>query len=204
MSNKEINLDELESELFSLVNTIIKLNSNYLNGALEDHFFKRSIKNAINNLININFKLNEHNLKLLVILEQMEFTQEYYKAISIINNASSLDFNSNAYSNLISSSILQIPGTTSEITSSFITLMDALKLIDFESHELIFSHFQDLITALAKFPGLEIIKRKASSICKNFQSNISRFFQSSQYRNSIIDDVYITYNEFQQKLNLKI
>jgi hypothetical protein len=158
----------------------------------------------MNNLININFKLNEHNLKLVVILEQMKFTQEYYKAISIINNASSLDFNSNAYSNSVSTSILQIPGTTSEITSSFITLMDALKLIDLENHEFIFSHFQELINNLAKFPGLEIIRRKVSTICNNFQSNKSRFFQSSQYRNLIIDDVYTAYNEFQQKLNLKI
>ncbi len=204
MSEKEKNLDEIESEIFSLVNTIIKLNSNYISGVIEDHFFKRSIKNAMNNLINIHFILNENNLKLLEILDQMKFTEEYYKAISIINNASSLNFNSNTFSSSISSSILQIPGTTSEITASFITLMDGLKLVEFENYEFIFGLFKDLITNLEKFPGLELIKRKISSIYDNFRSNKTQFFSNTQFRNSLIDEVYTMYNDFQQKLNLKI
>ncbi|NHJ22955.1 MAG: hypothetical protein EAX89_00160 [Candidatus Lokiarchaeota archaeon] len=204
MSEKEKNLDEIESEIFSLVNTIIKLNSNYISGVIEDHFFKRSIKNAMNNLINIHFILNENNLKLLEILDQMKFTEEYYKAISIINNASSLNFNSNTFSSSVSSSILQIPGTTSEITASFITLMDGLKLVEFENYEFIFGLFKDLITNLEKFPGLELIKRKISSIYDNFRSNKTQFFSNTQFRNSLIDEVYTMYNDFQQKLNLKI
>jgi hypothetical protein len=204
MPNKELNLEELESDLFAVVNTIIKLDNNYLNGTIEENFFKRSIKNAINNLININIKLNERNLKLLDFLEQMEFTQEYYKAISIINKASSLDFNTNMFSNSISSSILQIPGLTSIITSSFITLMDALKLVELQNQELIFGLFQDLINNLDKFPGLGTISSKISSISNNFRLNKTKFFQSTQFRNSTLDKVYSLYNEFQQKLNLKI
>ena len=203
MSNKKKISEELKSELFALINTIIRLDNKYLEGVLDETFFKKSLKSAINSLLKIQFKIQEQNLSLKDLLEEMEFMQEYNKAISIINNASSLDFNTNEYPKSISSFILQIPSASSEITSSFITLMDGLKLVERENYELIFSLFQDLLKNLDKFPGLEMIKDKITVIYQNFTNHKNKFIQSIQFRNSIIDELYTAYNYFQQKLELK-
>ena len=203
MSHKKKISEELKSELFALINTIIRLDNKYLEGVLDETFFKKSLKSAINSLLKIQFKIQEENLSLKDLLEEMEFMQDYNKAISIINNASSLDFDINEYPKSISSSILQIPSASSEITSSFITLMDGLKLVEKENYELIINLFQDLLKNLDKFPGLEMIKDKITAIYQNFTTHKNKFIQSIQFRNSIIDELYTAYNYFQQKLELK-
>ena len=91
MSKEKSNSREFESEIFATVNTINKLYNEYKQGNVKDFFFQRSIKNAMNNLIHINIKLNEENLDLSNLLKTMKFTQEYYNAISIINEVSSLE-----------------------------------------------------------------------------------------------------------------
>ncbi|MFX0008766.1 MAG: hypothetical protein ACFE9R_00505 [Candidatus Hermodarchaeota archaeon] len=204
MSNIKKVSEELKSELFALINTIIRLDNKYLEGVLDETFFKKSLKSAINNLLKIQFKIQEENLSLKDLLEEMEFMQDYNKAISIINNASSLDFDTSEYPKSISSSILQIPSASSEITSSFITLMDGLKLVEQENYELIFNLFQDLLKNLDKFPGLEIIRDKITAIFQNFTAHKNKFIQSIKFRNSIIDELYTAYNHFQQKLELKL
>jgi hypothetical protein len=195
-------LSKIESEIFATVNTIIKLSNEYQQGNLKDTFFQRSIKNAMDNLIRINMKLNEENLQLSEMLEKMNFTQQYHNAISTINEASSLDFVNGTFPKSVSSSLLKIPGISSEITSSFITLMDAIKLYEYDNFGLIQGLFQDLIQNLEKFPGLEDIKRNVIKNYNNLIRNKGKIAQNTQQRNKFVDEIYKVYKEFQKKLNL--
>ena len=82
--------------------------------------------------------------------------EQYYNAIGIINKFSSMEFAPNTgdsdlmdrsiVSRNINSTVLELPGITLEITSSFITLMDALKLKGLHETELIDNLFRELKT----------------------------------------------------------
>ncbi|MFW9819991.1 MAG: hypothetical protein ACFFE5_10310 [Candidatus Thorarchaeota archaeon] len=114
----------------------------------------------MNDLIKINLALNENNIELTKLLAEMNITDEYYKAIDVINKISSLNITTNQFSKSTSSSILEIPKLSSEITSSFITLMDALKLETFDDNDIFFDLIKDLKKSFDRFPGLELSKIK--------------------------------------------
>lgn len=196
------NKSELESEIFAIVNTILNLNLKYQKGILKEIFFQRSIKSATNDLLELNILLNKHNIVLSKLLNHMNFTDDYYKAIDIINKISSLNFSTNQFSESLSSSILEIPGITSEITASFITLIDALKLSNFDNNELIFGLFKDLKKNLDKFPGLELDKIKLQKIFEEILQNEEKIAINKIYRDTIADDLYDLYVVFKEKLNL--
>ena len=162
---------ELEAELYAIVNTIINLNQKYQSGNLKDNFFQRSIKSAMNDLLKVNLSLNKNNIELSKFLAKMNITDDYYKAIEIINKLSSLNISTNQFSKTTSSSILEIPGLTSEITSSFITVMDALKLETFDNNEIIFDLIKDLKKNFDRFPGLELSKVKLTKIYQEILKN---------------------------------
>ncbi len=193
---------ELESELFAIVNTIMTLNKKYQDGNLKESFFQRSIKSAMNDLFKINQSLNKNSLDLSKFLAKMNITDDYYKAIDIINKISSLNISTSQFSKSTSSSILEIPRLTSEITSSFITLMDALKLESFDNNEIIFDLIKDLKKSFDKFPGLELSKIKLSKIYQEFLINGEEIISHKKIRDSVTDDLYEVFKGFKEKLNL--
>lgn len=204
---------EVESELYGLINTIINLYGRYHSGEIRDSFFKKSIKNTTNDLLKLNLYLNEKNIVLLNLLEDMKFTNEYFRAIHIINEVSSLDFDDphfisiqdkrQKYSDSISSSLLELPGLTSEITSTFITLLDALKLDDFVEPNLILKLFDDLNKSFTKFPGLESIKTRIDEIHEFALKNKLNLIDNKTTRDLLGEDLYQIYKDFQSSLNLK-
>jgi hypothetical protein len=193
---------ELESELYATIHTIISLNQKYQNGNLKEIFFQRSIKSAMKDLLKINLALNKNNIELSNVLSSMNIKDDYHKAIDVINKISSLNIPTNQFSKSTSSSILEIPGLSSEITSSFITLMDALKLESFEDHEIIFNLFKDLKKNFDKFPGLELSKVKLTKTYQEFLETGERIVSNSKSRESLADDLYVVFKEFKEKLNL--
>jgi hypothetical protein len=195
---------KLESEIYSIIKTILNLDKKYHSGNLKDNFFQKSIKNAANNLLTINISLSKYNLILLEVLKSMQYVNEYYQAIDIINRISPLEFPDEIYSKSVSSSFLEIPKITSEITSSFITLMDALKLNDFYNEDLISSLFTDLKNQFNKFPGLELSKVKLQKIYQEFKHNPRRISTNKNYRDLIADELYTLFNDFKRKLNLEL
>ncbi len=196
------NKPELESEIFAIVNTILNLNLKYQKGILKEIFFQRSIKSATNDLLELNISLNKHNIVLSKLLNHMNFTEDYYKAIDIINKISSLNFSTSQFSESLSSSILEIPGISSEITASFITLLDALKLDGFDNNELTFGLFKDLKKNFDRFPGLELDKIKLEKIFEEVLQNEEKIVNNKNYRDSIAEDLYVLYLNFAKKLNL--
>ena len=193
---------ELESEIFATINTILNLNQKYQKGILKEIFFQRSIKSATSDLLELNLSLNKHNIVLSKLLNHMNFTDDYYKAIDILNKISSLNFSTSQFSESLSSSILEIPGITSEITASFITLIDALKLDGFDDNELIFGLFKDLKKNFGRFPGLELDKINLQNIFEEILQNEEKIANNKNYRDSIADDLYVLYSIFLKKLNL--
>ena len=195
---------KLESEIYSVIKTILNLAQKYESGSLKDNFFQKSIKNATNNLLTINISLSKHNLILSEILKSMNYADEYYKAIDIINKISPLEFPVEKYSKSVSSSFLEIPKLSSEITSSFITLMDALKLSDFYDEDLILVLFADLKNQFGKFPGLELSKVKLQKVYQEYKHNPQRISTNKNYRDLIADELYALFNDFKRKLNLEL
>jgi hypothetical protein len=193
---------ELESELFATVNTVLSLNQKYQAGNLKENFFQRSIKTAMNDLLKISLALNKENIELSKLLDRMNIGDKYYQAIEVINKVSSLNISTQQLSKTTSSSMLEIPGLSSEITSSFITLMDALKLESFNNNEIILDLFKDLKKNFEKFPGLELSKVKLTKIYQNFLKNNEKISTNRKFRKSIVDDLYVVYNEFKEELNL--
>jgi len=191
---------EIESELFSLVNSILKLNSQHEKGTINHNFFRKTIKNAMDNILKINFFLKEKNILLSDILKKMNISDDYYKAIDIINKASKLEFPTESE---IQPSVLDLPKITSDITSTFITLMDALKLEGFDDIEIIRQLFNDLITYLKQFPGIESLLSRIKHVNYNILNNSLNLIENNKFRGKIVDDLYQVYQEFQEKLDLK-
>ena len=49
------NDSKIESELFALVKSITNLNNKYQKGIVNDNFFRKALKSAMNNLLKLNF-----------------------------------------------------------------------------------------------------------------------------------------------------
>jgi hypothetical protein len=201
---------EIESEIYALISSIINLHSKYQKGIIKESFFHKAVKNALNGLNRINLYLKERELSLTDILIEMKFLNEFNEAIEIINDKSSLNFSDqfgeskhSQISASIKNSILKLPGITSEITSSFITLMDALKLEDIKESKLIDKLFKELKQDIKKFPGLKKFSYQIKQIYKRFLKNKSYFLKDNKFRESIVEDLYEVFKEFQKALNLK-
>ena len=202
---------DVESELYALINTILNAYEKFEDGAVQDNFFRRTLNNTIKELLKLNFYLDEEKITLTTLLERMNFSEQYYKAIEIINRLSSLDFPKNGsgdeisdqslFTKKMSQTVLDLPSITLEITTSFITLMDALKLKGFEDREIIDKLFTELKKNIKKFPGIDDLLLRVKAIHKRaFNSEIDRSIRFSEI---IADELYIIFKEFQNKLNLK-
>ena len=204
---------DIESELFALVNTILNAYEKFKEGIIKDTFFKKKVRITINDLVKFNIHLDENKINLSDLLQNMDFFSQYYKAIEIINKISALEFSGALTEELrsdkpqdskaINSTILELPGITLEITSAFITLMDALKLKGFNEIELIDNLFNDLSDFLKKFPGMNDLRIKVKSIHKHTLNKYKNVEDANSFIEKIVDELYQTFKEFQKKLNLK-
>lgn len=204
---------EIESELFALVKTILNIHNKYSKGEIQENFYLKSIKSTIQELIQFNFSLQDKGINLNIFLEKMGFSEDYHQAIDIINNVSNLKFNPSqvdtnykkADENLkpkLQQAVLELPGISTEITSSFITLMDALKLRDVATGKLLKKLFLDLLISLEKFPGLDSIKEKIDSFYTIIKKIPDDIMQTPQEQDNLAEKIYSIFKEFKNKLNL--
>jgi len=193
---------KIESELFALVKSITNLNNKYQKGIVNQNFFKKALKTTMNNILKLNFTLKENKLQLPDLLNRMDFTQDYNSAIEIINRVSSLNLSDNSIATN-NRTFLELPGITSEITTSFITLMDALTLDGLTKNDLIFNLFEELTYNLGKFPGLDDILSRVKSVQTNALNHDDQIFSNTKLREKLIEDLYQIFKEFQNKLSLK-
>ena len=202
-SNPEIKI-KIESELFALVKSILNLNSKFQKGKINENFFRKALKNTMNNLFRLKISITENNLLLTDLLEKMRLSKEYNDIIDLINQIASLNF-SNENTQLKekeSPSFLELPGLTSEITASFITIMDALTLNNIQKEDFLTNLFDELIDGLNSFPGLEDLQFKVETIQRKVLHDIDKIRNKNGFRKQIIDDLYLYFKEFQTKLDL--
>ena len=205
---------EMESELYALVNTIKNLWVKYQENTINENFFRKALRNAVKGLLKINISLKEKGLLLSKVLKDMDFVKEYNNAVRTIDkvliinphkeNYEFLDGDNSYFSNGIKSSILELPGITSEITASFITLMDALKLEGLRNSDLIMKLLKELKLSLKNFPGIDDITLKIEKIKKHASENTNLLIENRVYREKLVDHLYEVFNEFQNKINLKM
>jgi len=205
---------EIESELYALVNTIKNLWVKYQENTINENFFRKALRNAMKGLLKINISLKEKGLLLSKVLKNMDFVKEYNSAVRTIDkvliinphkeNFEFLDEDHSQFSNSIKSSILELPGITSEITTSFITLMDALKLEGLRNSDLIMKLFKELKFFLNTFPGIDDITLKIEEIKNHASENTDLLIENREYREKLVDHIYKVFNEFQNKINLKM
>ena len=205
---------EIESELYALVNTIKNLWVKYQENTINENFFRKSLRNAVKGLLKINISLKEKGVLLSKVLKDMDFVKEYNNAVRTIDkvliinphqeNFEFLDGDHSHFSNGVKSSILELPGITSEITASFITLMDALKLEGLRNSDLIMKLLKELKLSLKNFPGIDDITLKIEKIKKHASENTNLLIENRVYREKLVDHLYEVFNEFQNKINLKM
>ncbi|MFX0136437.1 MAG: hypothetical protein ACFFDN_22545 [Candidatus Hodarchaeota archaeon] len=193
---------KIESELYSLVKSITNLNNKYQKGIVNENFFRKALKSAMNNLLKLNLFLKENNIYLSDLLKNMDLSQEYNNAINIINRVSSLNLADNRISTR-TQTFLELPGITSEITTSFITLMDALTLDVLTKHDFIFNLFDELNHNLGNFPGLDDILFRVKTLQKKALNNIDKLSHDAKLKEKLIDELYHVFKEFQNKISLK-
>jgi hypothetical protein len=193
---------KIESELFALVKSITNLNVKYQKGIVNQNFFKKALKTAMNNLLKLSITLKENNIQLVNLLNKMEFNEEYNSAIDIINRVSSLNISEDSISSK-NHTFLELPGITSEITTSFITLMDALTLEGLAKSDIIINLFEELTDNLSKFPGLDGILIRVESVQKKALYRNNQLFSDKQLKEKLIEDLYQIFKDFQNKLGLK-
>lgn len=205
-------ISEIESELYALVNTIKNLLVKYKENTINDNFFRKALRNAVKGLLKINISLKEKGLLLSKVLKDMDFVKEYNNAVRTIDkvliinphkeNFEFLDEDHSHFSKIIKSSILELPGITSEITTSFITLMDALKLEGLRNNDLIIKLFKELKLSLKNFPGIDDITLKIEKITNHASENINMVIENREYREKLVDHIYEIFKEFQNNLKM--
>lgn len=196
---------DLESEIFAIVETIINLQMKYQNGDISDTFFQKTMNNTYKEILKFHFKLKEKELLLSDILDKMNIKNKYQKVLDILTHgisSSSGDISSTQITQK-GSSVLALPGITLEITSAFITLMDILKLGSFNDTSLLQEIFEDLIGNVNKFPGLENIKVKISRLREDLLKDKEKIVNDDIYREDVGKELYLLFTEFHDKLNLK-
>ncbi len=204
---------DIESELYALVNTILNAYEKYEKGVIKEYFFHKKVKNTINELLKFNIYLDENDIILSVLLKKMNFTNQYFTTIDIINQISALEFpntlserdgkEQSRSSKDLSATVLELPAITLEITSAFITLMDVLKLKGFQEIELVDNLFIDLNKSLKKFPGMDNLLTKVKRIHKRTLTKSHNIDKAKRLIEEIVDEIYQIFIEFQNKLNLK-
>ncbi|MHA2391337.1 MAG: hypothetical protein ACXAEX_05165 [Promethearchaeota archaeon] len=202
---------DIESELYALVHLILNAHEKFEEGIINDNFFRKTVRNGINELLKFNFHLDDKKIDLSQLLIKMNFTDQYYKVIKIINKLSSLEFsekssnadlyNESPRSKGMGSIVLELPSITLEITSSFITLMDALKLKGLKENELIGNLFRELIKNMKKFPGIDDLLNKVNAIYKRTLTYNDIEGRTNKFDEIIVDELYQIFREFQHKLN---
>lgn len=212
MDNNNKKLSDVESELFALVNSINNLYKKYQEGTINDNFFRKAIKNAMKGLLKIKMYFNEKNISLSEVLIYMNFIEQYnrttkiFKEIYVVSSPEEFieigNKNMSQFDKNLRNSILELPGITSEITASFITLMDALKLEGLTSSDLILKLFKELKRSVKKFPGLDAIQLEINEIYNHVIKNPQNIFKNKRFRDIIVDKLYQIFKEFQRKLNL--
>ncbi len=193
---------KIESELFALVKSITNLNNKYQKGIVNDNFFRKALKSTMNNFLKLSFTIKENNLQLPDLLNKMNISREYNSVLDLINRIYTLNLSDNKIITR-NHSFLELPGITSEITSSFITLMDALTLDGLTKKEIIFNLFDELNHNLGNFPGLDDTLDKVKSLQKSAANQIDLLRSDAKLREKLIDELYQIFKEFQNKLNLK-
>lgn len=193
---------KIESELFALVKSITNLNKKYQKGNVNQNFFKKALKTTMNNLLKLNFTLKDRKIQLADLLNRMEFTEEYNSALDIINRVSSLNISEKSISSK-NHTFLELPGITSEITTSFITLMDALTLEGLTKNDIIINLFEELTDNLSKFPGLDDVLTRVEAVQTKALNRNNQFFSDAQLKEKLIEDLYQIFKDFQNKLRLK-
>ena len=156
----------------------------------------------MNNLLKLNIVLKENHIQMAILLQKMNLSQEYNSVIEIIDRVSSLNIPDNT-SEIKNRTFLELPGITSEITSSFITLMDALTLDGLRKKDLIFKLFDDLHQNLANFPGFDDILSESKLIQNNIQNRFDELSSKTTLKDELIEDLYLLFKEFQNRLHLK-
>ncbi len=195
---------KIESELFSIVKSISNLNSKFQKGKINENFFRKALKNTMNNLFKLKISINENNLLLADLLEKMSLSKEYNEIIDLINRITSLNFSNEktTIQKKQNPSFLELPSLTSEITSSFITIMDALTLKDIQKEDFLISLFDELINGLSSFPGLEDLLFKVETTQRKVLHDTDKIRHNNDFRKQICDDLYSNFKEFQGKLDL--
>ncbi|MFW9882574.1 MAG: hypothetical protein ACFFG0_56650, partial [Candidatus Thorarchaeota archaeon] len=190
--NNKINSEieaKIESELFALVKSITNLNIKYQKGIVNENFFRKALKTAMNNLVKINLSLKENNLQMLDLIKKMNLAQDYNSVINMINRVSSLNLSDNEVI-MKSRTFLELPAITSEITTSFITLMDALTLDGLRKKNLILNLFNELDHSLSKFPGLNDVLFKVKELQKNATNQLDQLMSNAKLKDKLIDNLY--------------
>ena len=205
-------LSDIESELYALVTSINNLYEKYQEGIINENFFRKAIKNAMKGLLKIKLYFNEKKISLSEVLIYMNLIEQYNRAVKIFkeiyDSSSPEEFHENGrkkishFNNNLRDSILELPGITSEITSSFITLMDALKLEGISSSDLILKLFKELRRNIKRFPGLDMIQFEINEIYDYVLKNPQNLIKNKKFREIIGDKLYYIFKEFQRKLNL--
>ena len=198
--NSEIET-KIEAELFSLIKSILNLNNKFQKGKINENFFKKALKNTINKLFKFKLILKENNILLIDLLEKMQLSKEFDDTIDLITRVSSLNL-SNEKLEKQNLNILDLPGLTSEITASFITLMDALTLNDLKNQDIIFRLFDELNNGLSNFPGVEDLVIKFEDIQRRVSNNLDKLLYENKLREKVVDELYMIFKEFQNKLDL--
>ena len=146
-------------------------------------------------------------------LQKVEFSEDYFKIVDIITNVSNLKSKPNTLDQKqistkngmnakIQRAVLELPGLSTEITTAFITLMDALKLGDIASGKLLKQLFSDLLSALQRFPGLDDLSKKIESLYIKITKLQDDEVQNTYEQENLVDQIYIIFNAFKNKLNI--
>lgn len=203
-----LNQKDLESEIFAIIKTVENLYEKYQLGSIKEDFFQKSIRKALKGLLEFNALLHEKNMILSQLLKEINLVQEYDKVLNIINKAMIVNVSYENYQPFyrnqqeVKRRFFNLPKLTLEITSTFITMIDALKLGVDRDMKFILKLFSKLMIELDKFPGLTALKYKLNKMHENLILNQRELKINQKYREDVAEELYSLYKEFQANLDL--
>lgn len=195
-----MNSSKLKPKLFALINSVLELEDKYQKGKISDSFFHKTLKSSMDSLMEIKIKLKESDISIVDLVKQMGIKQRYDKSLSIMDEVILSQEAPPSSQARFKTSVLELPSQTSQITSAFITLMDALQLDKIRDASYIHALFDDLKEALARVPMLNPILAKVNQVHAHALDHSEMILNSRSYKKKACDHLFAIFKQFEDAL----
>ncbi|MHA1584521.1 MAG: hypothetical protein ACTSWL_04645 [Promethearchaeota archaeon] len=198
-----------KADLYSILSTVQYLKQRFDEGRINAGQYVKNLKFFHHQMASLQEELQSQNKTVLELADGLHINSDLKSMLTVLSSAQDYKFNRIAQEWQLNP--YELAAVATSTTSSFITLLDYLHLVEDFDQEFLFGLFKDLSDNLSRIqslkPFLDEISKLVSVLPKYFAAN--HVFENPDGEkirtlySQIEDQVYKTFKQFQEHLNLQ-